>query len=67
MLGAMDSACGMATGTYLPPDITAIGSPFLTIPLIDRKSVSGASKALKGPSLTPFDSETWNIAEWTKG
>ncbi|HEY3109098.1 MAG TPA: peptide ABC transporter substrate-binding protein [Chloroflexota bacterium] len=40
---------------------------YVTIPLIDRKSVSGASKALKGPSLTPFDSETWNIAEWTKG
>jgi peptide/nickel transport system substrate-binding protein len=40
---------------------------YVTIPLIDRKSVSAASKALKGPSLTPFDSETWNIADWTKG
>jgi hypothetical protein len=36
MLGAMYTACGMATGTYLPPNITAIGSPFLTIPLVDR-------------------------------
>jgi peptide/nickel transport system substrate-binding protein len=42
-----------------------VGS-YVAIPLIDRKNVSGAGKALKGPSLTPFDSETWNIAEWTK-
>jgi peptide/nickel transport system substrate-binding protein len=40
---------------------------FVTIPLIDRRFVSAHSKALKGPVLSPFDSETWNVADWTKG
>jgi peptide/nickel transport system substrate-binding protein len=44
----------------------AVVTANVAIPLIDRKNVSGASKTLKGPSLTPFDSETWNIADWTK-
>jgi peptide/nickel transport system substrate-binding protein len=40
---------------------------FVTIPLIDRRFVSAHSKALKGPQLTAFDSESWNIGDWTKG
>lgn len=37
------------------------------IPLVARKSpVSGVSKTLKGIKPNPWDSEMWNIAEWTK-
>ena len=37
------------------------------IPLVARKSpVSGVSKALKGIKANPWDSEMWNIADWTK-
>jgi peptide/nickel transport system substrate-binding protein len=37
------------------------------IPLVFRKSVSGISKDLKGISMNGgFDSEMWNIADWTK-
>lgn len=39
----------------------------VVIPLVARKSpVSGVSKALKGIKPNPWDSEMWNIAEWTK-
>ena len=37
---------------------------YVTIPLIDRKNADGKVKALQGPSLTPFDDWSWNIAEW---
>ena len=36
------------------------------IPLVARKSVSGKSKQLQGIRLSPWDSELWNIADWTK-
>ncbi len=36
------------------------------IPLVARKSVSGYSKALKGIAISGWDSEMWNIADWTK-
>lgn len=37
------------------------------IPLVARKSpVSGVSKQLKGIKANPWDSEMWNIADWTK-
>jgi peptide/nickel transport system substrate-binding protein len=37
------------------------------IPLVARKSpVSGVSKLLKGIKPNPWDSEMWNIADWTK-
>ena len=39
---------------------------FVAIPLIERRFVSARSKALKGPVQSPFDSETWNIGDWTK-
>ena len=37
------------------------------IPLINRTfATSGVSKSLKGVAPTPWDSEMWNIADWTK-
>ena len=36
------------------------------IPLVARKSVSGYSKALKGVAISGWDSEMWNVADWTK-
>lgn len=37
------------------------------IPLINRTfATSGVSKTLKGVSPTPWDSEMWNVADWTK-
>ena len=39
---------------------------YVAVALIDRKRVSGSSKALKGPELTQFDVDIWNIGEWAK-
>jgi peptide/nickel transport system substrate-binding protein len=39
---------------------------FVAIPLIDRKRVSAASKALKGPQLIQFETDIWNIADWSR-
>jgi peptide/nickel transport system substrate-binding protein len=39
---------------------------YISIPLIDRKSADGKLKNLQGPSLTPFDDWSWNIADWTR-
>jgi peptide/nickel transport system substrate-binding protein len=39
---------------------------FINVPLIDRKRVDAHSKAIKGPMLVPFDSDPWNIGDWTK-
>jgi peptide/nickel transport system substrate-binding protein len=39
---------------------------YAVIPLVDRKVVSGRSKALKNTTLTPFDAETFGIADWQK-
>jgi len=37
------------------------------IPLINRTfATSGVSKSLKGVDPTPWDSEMYNIADWTK-
>ena len=39
----------------------------VVIPLINRTfATSGVSKSLKGVDPTPWDSEMWNIADWTK-
>jgi peptide/nickel transport system substrate-binding protein len=41
-------------------------SDVVIIPLVARKSpVSGVSKKLKGIKPNPWDSEMWNIADWT--
>jgi len=40
---------------------------FVDVPLISRKFTSAKAKNLKGPTLRPFDSETWNIADWARG
>jgi peptide/nickel transport system substrate-binding protein len=38
-----------------------------SLPIIDRKNVSARAKTLDvGPNMTPFDSETWNIADWRR-
>jgi peptide/nickel transport system substrate-binding protein len=39
---------------------------YIAVPLIDRKRVSAASKSLKGPQLIQFETDIWNIAEWTR-
>jgi peptide/nickel transport system substrate-binding protein len=39
---------------------------FINVPLIDRKRVDAHAKTLKGPKLVPFDSDPWNIGDWTK-
>lgn len=39
---------------------------YVAIPLVERRIVSAQSKELKGPSILPFDGETWNIGEWSK-
>jgi len=39
---------------------------YITIPLIDRNNADGKLKNLKGPSLTPFDDLSWNIADWMR-
>ncbi len=36
------------------------------IPLIDRAEVVGVSNNLQGVNITPWDSRTWNIAQWSK-
>jgi len=39
----------------------------VVIPLVARRSpVTGVSKQLKGIVANPWDSEMWNIANWTK-
>ena len=39
----------------------------VSLPIIDRKNVSAHAKTLNvGPNMTPFDSETWNIADWKR-
>ncbi|HLJ58159.1 MAG TPA: peptide ABC transporter substrate-binding protein [bacterium] len=39
----------------------------VAIPLIDRKLVSARANTLDtGANMTPFDDETWNIADWRR-
>ncbi|HKV46353.1 MAG TPA: peptide ABC transporter substrate-binding protein, partial [bacterium] len=39
----------------------------VSLPIIDRKDVSAHAKTLDvGPNMTPFDSQTWNIADWRR-
>jgi peptide/nickel transport system substrate-binding protein len=37
------------------------------IPLVHRGSVSARSNSLQGVKMNPWDSEEWNIADWTRG
>jgi peptide/nickel transport system substrate-binding protein len=39
---------------------------YVTVGLIDRKSVDCKAKWLDGPDVGVFDADTWNIADWTK-
>jgi peptide/nickel transport system substrate-binding protein len=36
------------------------------IPLIHRGSVSGYNNSIEGIKMNPWDSELWNIADWTR-
>ncbi|HYM71207.1 MAG TPA: hypothetical protein VEZ44_16545, partial [bacterium] len=39
----------------------------VAIPLINRKLVSARANTLDtGPNMSPFDDETWNIADWRR-
>ena len=39
----------------------------VSLPIIERKNVSARAKNLDvGANMTPFDSETWNIADWRR-
>lgn len=39
---------------------------FVLIPVVDRKSVFGRTKTLQNLNYTPWDTDYWNIANWTK-
>ena len=41
-------------------------SDYYVVPLISRGRVSAIAKDLKGVKGTPWDSEMWDIADWTK-
>jgi peptide/nickel transport system substrate-binding protein len=41
-------------------------SDVVVIPLVARNNVSSASKSLKGVQMNSWDSELWNIADWSK-
>lgn len=39
----------------------------VSLPIIDRRDVSARAKTLDvGSNMTPFDSQTWNIADWRR-
>jgi peptide/nickel transport system substrate-binding protein len=38
----------------------------VVIPLVARKNVSGYAKTLKGIAISGWDSEMWNIADWSR-
>jgi peptide/nickel transport system substrate-binding protein len=37
------------------------------IPLVHRAETAGVGDRLSGVNLTPWDLNTWNIAEWRRG
>ena len=39
---------------------------YAMIPLIHRGNVSAHSNTLSGVRMNPWDSELWNIADWTR-
>ena len=39
---------------------------FISVPLVDRKATDAKLKNLTGPAPGPFDSWSWNIADWTR-
>lgn len=38
----------------------------LVIPLVNRGEPSAISNTLKGAKLNPWDSQLWNVADWTR-
>ena len=45
-------------------DILIQGS--VVVPVVDRKNVFGRAKTLQNINFTPWDTDYWNIANWTK-
>ncbi len=45
-------------------DILIQGS--VVVPVVDRKAVYGRAKGLQNINYTPWDTDYWNIANWTK-
>lgn len=43
-----------------------VAKDYVISPLVARGTVSGIAKDLKGIKLTSWDSEMWNIADWSK-
>jgi len=39
---------------------------YTVIPLVHRGNVSGAVKSLQGIVMNPWDSELWNVADWSR-
>jgi peptide/nickel transport system substrate-binding protein len=39
---------------------------YVMIPLVHRGSPSAAANSLLGVRMNPWDSELWNIADWTR-
>ena len=39
---------------------------YVMIPLIHRGDVSAHSSSISGVRMNPWDSELWNIADWTR-
>ncbi|MEB3210538.1 MAG: peptide ABC transporter substrate-binding protein [Leptolyngbyaceae bacterium] len=41
-------------------------SEYVALPVIHRAETAGVGDRLQGVNLTPWDQNTWNIAEWSK-
>ncbi len=46
--------------------ITMLGDEVVTIPLVQNSLSAAVSNTLEGIDLTPWDSDTWNIADWRR-
>lgn len=40
---------------------------YAVIPLVHRGNISGAAKSLAGVSMNPWDSELWDVGNWSRG
>jgi len=38
----------------------------VVVPIVDRKNVFGRAKSLQNIGYTQWDSDYWNIANWTR-
>lgn len=71
---AFDALTDEMSGTAAPDDRAALGramndilvQTYVTLPLVDRGRVSAHAITLGGVRLNTWDSELWNIADWTR-